>query len=253
MSTKGRGGFSIIEVVIVLVVIVVLIALIIPAISMSRGAMRQLLCSANLKKLHVSSQLYAMEHDEMLPLNYVMDANGIVRNWEQLLDEYIDVKGRGVAPVASQKKLDLNLPSLFCPLSQDEARMQNKLGYAMNSFDGSKSWQAYSGSVIRQRELYLKMHPEMEYSKAYGWYRTPLRLADLTDPAKTYQFVDSDERDLKSKDHRSATGRHRHGEAGNWDGTLNVQFFDGHVALYEKRGLKWEQPISRYWLPYEGY
>ncbi|WP_200761261.1 prepilin-type N-terminal cleavage/methylation domain-containing protein [Poriferisphaera corsica] len=247
----NRSGFSILELIIVLVVIVVLLALIVPAISLSKNAMRQLHCAANTGKLGTAATLYAIDHDGLLPLNYVRSENGSIQDWQLQLSSYINMQNRGVARVASQQQIDLKEIDFACP-DMNTSKAKNKLGYAQNAFTSSNAWQPYDGSVVRQRELYLQLHPEMKFSPAYGWYRTPLRLADLQEPSKTFRMTDSNVKDLSVKDFRSATGRHgyRFGSGGM---SLNMLYFDGHVSLIEKRGMRWDKPRSRWWLPYEGY
>ena len=250
-SVWRRDGFTIIELVIVLVVIVVLLALIVPAISLSRSAMRQLHCAANLQKLGVAAQMFAMDHDGVVPMNYVRVEHGVVEDWHTQMRGYVAVQSRkvmGVDRVVSQKQVDLVEARLACP-SMVVERSKNRLGYAHNAFTSSQAWQPYDGIVSRQRELYLQLHPEMKFSPAYGWYRMPLRLADVVEPSKTFRMTDSRVMDLSVDNMRSAAARH------GYDGmrSVNMLFFDGHVSLIEKQGMHWDKPRSRWWLPYEGY
>ena len=153
--------------------------------------------------------------------------------------------------MASQRRVDLEEVEMACP-SMLVGQTRNWLGYAQNAFTSSRSWQPYEQSVVRQRELYIQLHPEMKFSPAYGWYRTPLRLAEVVEPSKTFRMTDSRVLDLSVLDQRTANGRH--GMSWNRDGrSVNMLFFDGHVSLIEKRGMRWDEPRSRWWLPYEGY
>lgn len=64
---RGRGGFTLVEVLVVLGVVTVLTAILLPVVTLARRAAAQAQCAANLRQWAMAVNLYAQENDNWLP------------------------------------------------------------------------------------------------------------------------------------------------------------------------------------------
>ena len=249
MNRQKCGGYTVIEAVIVIFIVMFLMMLILPAIALAKGAARQMHCSANLGKIGVASEAFAMDHKGYLPLNY-MHVKGRMQTWEGMVEPYVEQVWMRRVSVDGEEVREMVVDPYRCPLSEEGSG--RKSDYAQNSFELSASYLTPAEMDLR-RPVYIPIHPEMEYLPSFGWYRTPLRVAEVQRPSEVYARADSTKRDWNVSDRSSVVGRHGGKRADEMGGTLNVQFWDGHVALYEKEGIAWEDPGGKMWQPYEGF
>ncbi len=69
--SAGRGGFSLVELLVVIVIISVLIALLLPALAAARFASNGVVCQSNMRQIYMSYAQYADENRGMCPPYYV--------------------------------------------------------------------------------------------------------------------------------------------------------------------------------------
>src|SRR5690242_7707743 len=69
MYGSFRRGFTLIELLVVIAIIAILAAILFPVFSRAREKARQSACSNNQRQIVIAAQMYAQDHDEMLP-NY---------------------------------------------------------------------------------------------------------------------------------------------------------------------------------------
>lgn len=68
--TRRRKAFTLIELLVVMAVIASLAAILFPVFSQAREKARQATCLGNLRQLGMALQMYAQDHDEILPPNH---------------------------------------------------------------------------------------------------------------------------------------------------------------------------------------
>ena len=251
MVRQRCAAFTIVELAVCLLVIVFLMMLILPAVAMAKGAARQLHCSSNLGKIAAASSAFSEDCRGYVPLNY-MHVKGRMQTWEEMVEPYVErVWVKGVSEDGEMREELLSDP-FRCPISMGLHEGERLSDYSQNSFEMSKSYLT-PGEMDLRRPVYIPVDPEMEYLPSFGWYRMPLRMAEIAKPSEVYCRGDATVRDWNVSDEGSVVGRHSGRQPGDKDGVLNVQFWDGHVALYEKGSLMWDEPRGKNWLPYEGY
>src|SRR5687767_9628326 len=67
LSNPRRQGFTLIELLVVIAVSAVLAAILFPVFAQARETARKGSCQSNLKQMALAVQIYAQDHDEVLP------------------------------------------------------------------------------------------------------------------------------------------------------------------------------------------
>src|SRR3981081_4003057 len=91
-SSRRRGGFSLVELLVVIGVISLLISMLMPALAKSREQARRLQCLAALSSIAKAAQMHINEHKNYLPLagGHWNTSGGIVNN--ETLEDSLSVK-----------------------------------------------------------------------------------------------------------------------------------------------------------------
>jgi len=67
---QHRKGFTLIELLVVIAIIALLIGILLPTLATARGAARKIICSNNLRSIHIGAVQYSFDHDgTVLPTN----------------------------------------------------------------------------------------------------------------------------------------------------------------------------------------
>ena len=67
MLTHRQKGFTLIELLVVVSIIALLVAILLPALSKARDQAKRVVCSANVRAIHIMLQLYAQDHQDRYP------------------------------------------------------------------------------------------------------------------------------------------------------------------------------------------
>jgi prepilin-type N-terminal cleavage/methylation domain-containing protein/prepilin-type processing-associated H-X9-DG protein len=91
-----QRGFTLIELLVVIAIIAILAAILFPVFAQARAKARQAACMANLKQLGLGFQMYAQDHDQLLPIWGYGDStdadNGPAEgfySWDTVLEPYL--------------------------------------------------------------------------------------------------------------------------------------------------------------------
>lgn len=90
MVRRGRGGFSLVELLVVLSVISLLLGLALPVLSQVRSMAQRMNCLSNLRQIGVGMQAYRMDNDDMMPAVQSFSVDPHQPDIVQELDGYLD-------------------------------------------------------------------------------------------------------------------------------------------------------------------
>lgn len=73
--TKPQAAFTLIELLVVIAIITILAGLLLPALAKAKDAAKRAACASNLKQVYLGIQLYAEDHDGLLPTKFEVKKN----------------------------------------------------------------------------------------------------------------------------------------------------------------------------------
>ncbi len=87
--SQQRRGFTLIELLVVIAILAILAAILFPVFARAREKARQTRCMADLKQLGLAVEMYAGDHDEMMPIAvYNVSATELVF-WSDAIGPYM--------------------------------------------------------------------------------------------------------------------------------------------------------------------
>jgi prepilin-type N-terminal cleavage/methylation domain-containing protein/prepilin-type processing-associated H-X9-DG protein len=172
----GRGGFTLVELLVVIGIIALLISILLPTLASARRSANQVKCLAALKEIGTAFNMYAIDNKGVYPATrdtIITDANGKVldRRWTDYIARYInrkgaDIVGTGGGANANVSQLRANSVMWGCPewakvIQWDPSKLGDQLytGYAMNYSPGYPDKQGNDTNAFRSaaaRRGYVK-------------------------------------------------------------------------------------------------
>ena len=211
---KKRLGFTLIELLVVIAIIAILAAMLLPARSKAREKARQVVCTSNLKQLHLAAEFYEMDHEGwMLPATWFGGNMGWPRMFSDRFPEYIGCASGGAT---GRKKMT----ALRCPSNP------SKYSFAGIIPPNDKYWTNH----LYNSELSTE-HPPLGTPDFH-------RISKVKDPSHTVEFCDGAGMHTISVyaiDHEDAINTYIayvHNEGANF------MFMDGHASWHKAIEVK---------------
>lgn len=233
--TNRRYAFTLSELLFVIAIIILLVSLAIPGLSKANMACKRMVCSSNLKQIGIGISLYAIDHDNTLPLA-VDPAYGDQRAW----------LGYTIWTYVGYKSSAFNFP---------DNDLQGNAGLDRNIFQCpvTKHWPKSKIRSIRMTQATYGVGNLCSYAMNnapsyvyYGTPYTPCRVSQIVNPGVTAIVLEQDENPSNQWLYNGAWGLIPH------NGTCNVLFVDGHVSNLAPKdiptGKDWTDPkLSPFW------
>ncbi len=87
-AISTRSGFTLVELLVVIAIIGLLVSLVIPSLGIARGRAQQVVCSGNLRQMHVGMMQFAADHRGYVPLACRLSSQ---RPWEERGQWWTDI------------------------------------------------------------------------------------------------------------------------------------------------------------------
>ena len=134
VRTKRSGGLTLIELLVVIALIAILASLLLPALGRAKGKAHAVACLSNLRQWGLATQLYAVEHDDLLPPEGFKNPTEAHTNtgWyiqlpQQLgLPRYHEMPWRTNATIAPGRSV------WICPANRRRSNGKNLFHYCLN-------------------------------------------------------------------------------------------------------------------------
>jgi len=224
--TAGKGGFTLIEILVVIAIIAILAALLLPLLQSGKAKGKRAACLNNLKQFAISSQMYSADNDGRLVDNLPLTQGtnvwvpGTMTDPTQATNQTLIRQGK-LYPYASQ------VPIYRCPADPSQSGGAPRVrSYSMNCWMGSR-------------------YMERTYPQNY---RTFVRESEVSSagPSKLWSIIDEHEASIDdawflvtmddSMPFASFPAmRHDHGYV--------LNFADGHVETHKLRDPTTPNPV----------
>lgn len=114
MKTDSKGsGFTVIELVLVIGIVGCLVALMMPTLTSMRRNADSVTCTANLRQIGISAQLYAGEHEQTLPTIEPWPSEPVYTPTDGAMNLVDALKLYGVTTATLQCRSDMTGPNYF--------------------------------------------------------------------------------------------------------------------------------------------
>lgn len=120
---NAKRAFTLIELLVVIAIIAILAAILFPVFAQAKAAAKQSACLSNTKQIGIALQIYEQDSDDTVAPNTLIEANGDIYTWFELLQPYSKNKDIGVCPSADKS-------TLFVAANPTKT----KLSYVLNNF-----------------------------------------------------------------------------------------------------------------------
>lgn len=210
MTQRGRGAFTLVEVLVTVLTVALLATLAIPAFSRAQASMQSARCLSNLRQLQQANMAYAASHDGAFVPVFINGSSSASEGRVLWTGNADFLSQLGISrPVTSMGDLTKAWPrQLLCPRATiDGGRIDRCYAYNRTGLSALYS-KPGAGAVVRMAEI-----------------ASPSRVIAFIDAVNWMMDYDTPLGDYKGEETQSNTVALRHG------GRANAVFFDGHAEL----------------------
>jgi prepilin-type N-terminal cleavage/methylation domain-containing protein/prepilin-type processing-associated H-X9-DG protein len=228
-----RSGFTLIELLVVIAIIAILAGLLLPALGRAKQQANAIACTNNLRQLQLCWQLYAGDHDGIMPPNnFVYYINPGSTN-AGVLGEDSSTWCRSVAPLDDYPINETT--SLLFPYNQTEA---------IYRCPADRSTVQNRPDKLRNRSFNMSNSINMRIANHYR------KFTEVPRPTELFVFIDTHENAIWDasfgvfpqtsywRDFWLDVPADRHGRG------ANISFVDGHVERWKWRASKGNIPVG---------
>lgn len=220
-SGAGRGGFTLVELLVVLTIMAILIGILLPAVKKAREEGRAVVCATQLNQLFVASFAYTEAHDDFLPYTGWKDGAGAMYRewWPTQISRFMGTQ------------LDIfSCPSDFRPHSNISVYFREGAMFLSRGESGSFQLDmSYRGSCDSLDEMpgsssQLVTRRITDWDRpADGLYLCEAEAQNDTDDKYTQREC------FRWSNLQSVRGFRTNSDWTRHSGTVNIVFLDGHV------------------------
>lgn len=249
LRQTGRDGFTLIELLSVIAIIAILAAILLPALSSARERSRGIYCLNNTRQLTLAWQLYADDHEGMLPYNLGMAGSSFRTNinWVNNVmtwDLSSDNTNLATITQASLGQYVAGQTGVYhCPSDQTLSAVQSSAGW-------SQRIRSYSmNALVGNPGLYLVNGVNVNDPT----YRQFLKMDQIPSPTEIFVFLDEQPDSISdgyfvnndtgssgwSSGVSSGSSEWLHMPGSYHNRSASISFADGHASLHH-----WLEPST---------
>jgi prepilin-type N-terminal cleavage/methylation domain-containing protein/prepilin-type processing-associated H-X9-DG protein len=244
-QSASTVGFTLVELLVVIAIIAILAAMLLPVLSKARGRAEGISCLNNTRQLALAWQLYADDHDGLLPYNLGMSGSSFrtninwvnnVMTWN-VNSQPLDSDNTNLATItsASLGPYSGNTGIYHCPSDRALSAIQRAAGwdrrirsYSMNAMVGNVGNFMVNGVNVNNPN-----------------FTQFLKITQISQPSEIFVFLDEHPDSINdgyflNKEAHVASGYGNYGTSEEWihlpasyhNNAATFAFADGHAALH---------------------
>jgi len=194
---KNERGFTLIELLVVIAVIAILASLLLPAINRAKQAAYKTACLNNLKQWGLATQMFAGEHEDLLPKDGAPNGISTDEGWYNDLPRILGIACYKEMPWRTNASLNPGRSLWICPANPRRSNGNNLFHYCLN-----------------------------EHVNGIGT-GNQVPLTSIADPARTVWLFDNGKLAAVAQENKVHTNLHSQG--------ANFAFLDGHSERFNNR------------------
>jgi prepilin-type N-terminal cleavage/methylation domain-containing protein/prepilin-type processing-associated H-X9-DG protein len=128
----ARRAFTLIELLVVIAIIGILAALLLPALNRAKDKAKNSACLNNLRQWGLATQLFAAEHDDLLPMDGASNGSSVHQGWYIDLPRMLKLPIYPEMPWHTNADIDPGRSVWICPSNPRRSNGNNLFHYCLN-------------------------------------------------------------------------------------------------------------------------
>ena len=149
----AHRAFTLIELLVVIAIIAILAAMLLPALSRAKEKAKATYCLNNLRQWGLATQLFASDHEDLLPPDGTPNGTSVDHGWYNDLPRTLNLPTYHEMPWRTNASIDVGRSIWICPSNPRRSNTNNLFHYCINEHVNDAGTDNGSGKQIRLSKI----------------------------------------------------------------------------------------------------